>query len=188
MKPSCRNSSCGNRRVLLPIVLGASLFVSVPAIATAMTPEKDTAVSPAVTLPPDTVVTLPAPPATPLTITIGGDPLRSKSTEANQEGQNPAESARSFLSTLVHNLGDDVKHLPRVNSLYWAAGGGAAALAVHPLDASLNQHLLGSTAWDSSSSRERLSDRRRRKSPPVCSRTASAARVIRTRSVISAWI
>src|SRR5262245_2769607 len=46
-----------------------------------------------------------------------------------------AAEARSFFSILVHNLGDDLKHLPRRNSVYFAAGGGALALAVHPYDA-----------------------------------------------------
>jgi len=42
-----------------------------------------------------------------------------------EEGKKPT---RNFASALVHNLGDDVKHLPRQNSIYWLAGGGAAAL------------------------------------------------------------
>ncbi len=41
-----------------------------------------------------------------------------------------------------------MKHLPRRNTVYWAAGGGALALAVHPADKALNRHLLGSSAWD----------------------------------------
>jgi hypothetical protein len=78
-------------------------------------------------------------------------------TASGQEGSPPpppsepdsaATHARSFLSTLVHNLADDLEHLPRLNSLYWAAGGGAAALAVHPYDKRLNRHLRGSDAWD----------------------------------------
>jgi len=33
-----------------------------------------------------------------------------------EEGKKPT---RGFASALVHNLGDDLKHLPRRNSVYW---------------------------------------------------------------------
>lgn len=59
-----------------------------------------------------------------------------------------AEEARGFFSTLVHNLADDLKHLPRQNSVYWLAGGTAGAFAVHPYDKRLNRHLRGSVGWD----------------------------------------
>ena len=56
-----------------------------------------------------------------------------------EEGKKPT---RGFLSALTHNLGDDVKHMPRRNSIYWLAGGGALALAVHPADQDINAHLV----------------------------------------------
>jgi membrane-associated phospholipid phosphatase len=62
-----------------------------------------------------------------------------------EEGKKPT---RNFASALVHNLGDDFKHLPRWNSVYWLAGGGAAALAIHPLDDNINRHFAGSGATD----------------------------------------
>src|SRR3954452_1227450 len=62
-----------------------------------------------------------------------------------EEGKKPT---RNFASALVHNLGDDIKHLPRQNSLYWLAGGGALALAVHPLDDDINRHFAGSGGTD----------------------------------------
>jgi len=65
-----------------------------------------------------------------------------------QEKQEVATATRNFFSTLGHNLADDLKHIPRRNSLYWAVGGGAAALAVHPADKSLNRRLRGSEASD----------------------------------------
>jgi len=65
-----------------------------------------------------------------------------------QETPAVATETRSFFSTLGHNLFDDLKHIPRRNSLYWAIGGGAAALAVHPADKELNRRLAGSDAWD----------------------------------------
>lgn len=56
-----------------------------------------------------------------------------------------AKPTRGFFSALGHNLGDDVKHMPRWNSLYWLAGGGALALAVHPSDKDINAHFVNST-------------------------------------------
>ena len=51
---------------------------------------------------------------------------------------------RGFFSTLFHNLGDDVKHIPRKNSLYWLGGGGALALVVHQRDEKINDSLSNS--------------------------------------------
>jgi membrane-associated phospholipid phosphatase len=62
-----------------------------------------------------------------------------------EEGKKPT---RNFASALVHNLGDDVKHLPRWNTVYWLAGGGAAALAIHPADDNINSHFAGSGSTD----------------------------------------
>ena len=62
-----------------------------------------------------------------------------------EEGKKPT---RNFASALVHNLGDDVKHLPRWNTVYWLAGGGAAALAIHPEDDEINRHFAGSGSTD----------------------------------------
>jgi membrane-associated phospholipid phosphatase len=58
----------------------------------------------------------------------------------------PTKRTRGFFSALYHNVVDDVKHLPRRNSIYFLAGGGALALAVHPIDHSFNAHLEGSGA------------------------------------------
>ncbi|MGH9410223.1 MAG: phosphatase PAP2 family protein [Vicinamibacterales bacterium] len=59
-------------------------------------------------------------------------------------GEAGKKPVRSFPSALVHNLSDDLKHMPRRNSLYWLAGGTAVALAVHPEDKSINAHLATS--------------------------------------------
>lgn len=53
---------------------------------------------------------------------------------------------RSFFPALFHNLGDDLKKMPRRNSLYWLAAGSALALAVHPADDTLDRRLRGSSA------------------------------------------
>ncbi len=62
-----------------------------------------------------------------------------------EEGKKPT---RGFASALVHNLGDDLKHLPRRNSVYWLAGGTALAFAIHPEDGKINRRLLGNSTVD----------------------------------------
>ena len=51
---------------------------------------------------------------------------------------------RNFFSALFHNLADDVKHIPRKNTLYWLGGGGALALVVHQRDEKINNSLSNS--------------------------------------------
>jgi len=60
-------------------------------------------------------------------------------------GEEAAKPTRSFFPALFHNLGDDVKHMPRLNSVYWLAGGGALAAAVHPADDRINTRLVNSS-------------------------------------------
>jgi membrane-associated phospholipid phosphatase len=60
-------------------------------------------------------------------------------------GEEGHKETRGFFSALGHNLVDDVKHMPRRNSVYWLAGGAAMALAIHPEDGKINRRLLGST-------------------------------------------
>ena len=48
---------------------------------------------------------------------------------------------RGFFSAFGHNAVDDVKHIPRRNSLYWLGTGIGLALAVHPADDTLNGRL-----------------------------------------------
>jgi hypothetical protein len=71
------------------------------------------------------------------------DPAQKPPAAVGEEGKKPT---RGFLSSLGHNLVDDVKHLPRQNSLYFLAGGGAVALLVHPNDNKINRRLEGSGA------------------------------------------
>jgi membrane-associated phospholipid phosphatase len=61
-------------------------------------------------------------------------------------GGEVAKPTRGFFSSLGHNLKDDVKHLPRMNTLYFLAGGSALALAVHPYENKINRRLEGSGA------------------------------------------
>src|SRR4051812_31325258 len=54
-------------------------------------------------------------------------------------GEEGHKETRGFFSALGHNLADDVKHMPRRNSLYWLAGGTAMAFAIHPEDGKINR-------------------------------------------------
>jgi membrane-associated phospholipid phosphatase len=126
-----------NRDWRWPLAILVALAASVGAVrqASADPPSSDAA---AIVLPDDTRVTLSEPPA----------PDAGTAPADDQESAPTGGQTRSFISTLVHNLADDVKHLPRRNTIYWAAGGAALALAVHPADKTVNRHLLGSSAWD----------------------------------------
>ena len=55
-----------------------------------------------------------------------------------------AKPTRGFFSTLFHNLGDDVKHIPRKNTLYWLGAGAAGVLIIHPADETINNRLSNS--------------------------------------------
>src|SRR5438874_13100798 len=66
------------------------------------------------------------------------DPAQKPPAAVGEEGKKPT---RGFLSSLSHNLVDDVKHLPRQNSVYFLAGGSAVALLVHPNDNKINRRL-----------------------------------------------
>ena len=58
--------------------------------------------------------------------------------------EEPAKPTRSFIPALFHNLGDDIKHIPRKNSVYWLVAGTVTSLAVHPADDYINDHLTTS--------------------------------------------
>jgi membrane-associated phospholipid phosphatase len=63
-------------------------------------------------------------------------------------GEEGVKPTRGFVSSLGHNLVDDLKHIPRRNSAYWLAGGAAMAYGVHSEDGKINRRLLGSSAAD----------------------------------------
>jgi membrane-associated phospholipid phosphatase len=58
--------------------------------------------------------------------------------------EEPAKPTRSFFPSLFHNLGDDVKHIPRKNTLYWLGAGVATSLAIHPADDNLTDRFSNS--------------------------------------------
>jgi membrane-associated phospholipid phosphatase len=57
------------------------------------------------------------------------------------QAEEPAKPTRSFIPALFHNLGDDIKHIPRKNTLYWLGAGAAGALIIHPADDYVNNRL-----------------------------------------------
>jgi membrane-associated phospholipid phosphatase len=73
------------------------------------------------------------------------DPQQKPPVAAAEEITKPT---RGFFSALGHNLKDDVKHLPRKNTLYFLAGGGALTAAIHPEDNKINRRLQGVGAAD----------------------------------------
>ena len=64
------------------------------------------------------------------------------------QGEEKAKPTGRFFPTLFRNMGEDLKHIPRRNSLYWLAAGSGLALAVHPADDYINEHLSGSDFAD----------------------------------------
>jgi PAP2 superfamily protein len=51
------------------------------------------------------------------------------------------KEGHGFVGSLFHNLADDVKHIPRKNTIYWLAYGTGLGLAVHPADQEINDRL-----------------------------------------------
>ena len=56
-------------------------------------------------------------------------------------GEEATKPSGAFFPTLGHNLVDDLKHIPRLNTVYWLAAGTGLALAVHPYDDDINESL-----------------------------------------------
>jgi membrane-associated phospholipid phosphatase len=60
--------------------------------------------------------------------------------------ENPANPRRPVWK-LVNDIGKDFAHFPSTDTVLWLGAGGGLALAVHPLDNTLNAHLVGSDFW-----------------------------------------
>jgi membrane-associated phospholipid phosphatase len=80
-------------------------------------------------------------------------PAETPATSPPDEPQEPVAVAqvseqRGFFGSLFSQLGQDLKHMPRRNSLYWLAAGSGLALAVHPADDDINARLVGSDFAD----------------------------------------
>src|SRR5712692_7364546 len=73
----------------------------------------------------------------------------SQKGEAKKSEEKPPTPEHTGLETLVTDILSDFKALPRRESTWVILGvGGAAALAVHPADRSVNSHLLSSGSAD----------------------------------------
>jgi hypothetical protein len=107
------------RTAIAPCLVVALLAAPLPAVAQAAA-QPDQQSQPATTPPP---------------------PDKGQQVAAAEE---PAKPTRSFFPALFHNLGDDVKHIPRKNTLYWLAAGAATSLAIHPADDNINDRLSNS--------------------------------------------
>lgn len=71
----------------------------------------------------------------------GGDPTPADP-QGQPEDKKPPTPEHTGLRALFMNYLEDVKHLPSMENMYWALGGGAGALAIHPFDQSINVHLI----------------------------------------------
>jgi membrane-associated phospholipid phosphatase len=66
-----------------------------------------------------------------------------------QKPAGPPQTPRhTGIRALFVDLGDDFKHLPSRENLFWAGVGGGLALAVHPADKRLNRSLVNSDVAD----------------------------------------
>lgn len=77
---------------------------------------------------------------TPVGVDRPADPAPAEASPQADQAPRP----RRFVPALLHNLIDDVKHIPRRNTIFWLAGGAALTAAVHPADSTLNERLIGS--------------------------------------------
>ena len=69
------------------------------------------------------------------------DKTPDQTTDAASE-QKPPTPPHTGVRALFGGLKEDIKHLPSVENLYIAGVGGGLAAAVHPLDQSVNAHLI----------------------------------------------
>lgn len=72
------------------------------------------------------------------TVTVSRDQTPESAAPALPVDTKPT---RGFASAFGHNVVDDVKHIPRRNTLYWLGTGIGLAFAVHPADNTLNGRL-----------------------------------------------
>lgn len=94
-----------------------------------------------VPLDPATLVAQQDPAAQPPTPAAPAVPPVNPATPAPGDEDKPPTPVHTGFKALLYGLGQDIKHLPSRPNLYIAAAGGAAALAVHPLDDDVNTAL-----------------------------------------------
>jgi hypothetical protein len=67
--------------------------------------------------------------------------------QVGQPAPAPPTPQHTGIKAMLGELVGDVKHLPSKENLLWTGVGGGLALATHPADPTLNEHLMGPT-WD----------------------------------------
>jgi membrane-associated phospholipid phosphatase len=60
----------------------------------------------------------------------------------------PPTPRHTGIAAMIKDLGHDVTQLPSKENLWWTAGGGALALAAHPLDDYVRDHIGGNPTAD----------------------------------------
>ena len=74
--------------------------------------------------------------------TTGQTPVPTQKPPSKHDLNEPPTPEHTGIRALFGNLLEDFKLLPSMQNLYIAAGGGAAALAVHPADESVNTYMI----------------------------------------------
>ena len=72
----------------------------------------------------------------------GQSPVPAQKPPSKHDLNEPPTPEHTGIHALFGNLLEDFKHLPSLQNAYIAAGGGAAALAVHPLDQTVNSTMI----------------------------------------------
>jgi membrane-associated phospholipid phosphatase len=73
------------------------------------------------------------------------DPVRTARSAIILDGESaqvPLPPPKRGRFKFLQQVGGDLKHFPSWDTLYWLAGGGALALAMHPLDDEVNPRLI----------------------------------------------
>ena len=71
------------------------------------------------------------------------EPQPTSDDQIPQPDAAPPTPRHTGIAALLKGLGRDFKQLPSRENVFWASGGGAVALAVHPADAYVQRHMLG---------------------------------------------
>jgi PAP2 superfamily len=69
-------------------------------------------------------------------------PAPTPTPQKKADSKEPPTPEHTGIHALFGNLLEDLQHLPSMQNVYIAAGGGAMALAVHPADVSVNTYMV----------------------------------------------
>ena len=75
---------------------------------------------------------------------IGGTHLHAQTPKPDT----PPTPRHTGIKAMIKDLGQDVTKLPSMENLWWAAGGGAAALGAHQADQYVHDHIGGNPTAD----------------------------------------